>query len=150
MAHQICAPPWKEYNIHDLTTAPCFWFPNHNDWSMWFPIISLPPICCPNFSFMHGVAKKHITKLGCEKYFWGWGSHVKHSWGSRFFFQNMDNATKVAFNWTMEHIFLQINFEGKNFKLHLKIKINWSNCFSFQWRLFNYLLFTPIIHFATL
>jgi hypothetical protein len=27
------------------------------------------PICCPNFSFICGVAKECITKLGCEKYF---------------------------------------------------------------------------------
>jgi hypothetical protein len=28
-----------------------------------------PPICCPSFSFIAGVAKEYITKLGCEKYF---------------------------------------------------------------------------------
>jgi hypothetical protein len=28
------------------------------------------PICCPSFILMDGVAKKYITKLGCEKYFW--------------------------------------------------------------------------------
>jgi hypothetical protein len=27
------------------------------------------PICCPSFSFMGGVAKEYIIKLGCEKYF---------------------------------------------------------------------------------
>jgi hypothetical protein len=26
-------------------------------------------ICCPSFSFMGGVAKEYITKLGCEIYF---------------------------------------------------------------------------------
>jgi hypothetical protein len=25
--------------------------------------------CCPTFSFIGGVAKEYITKLGCEKYF---------------------------------------------------------------------------------
>jgi hypothetical protein len=42
-----------------------------NDWSRWFANSSPPPICCPGFSFMGGVAKEYITKLklGCEKYF---------------------------------------------------------------------------------
>jgi hypothetical protein len=26
-----------------------------------------PPIYCPSFSFIGGVAKEYITKLGCEK-----------------------------------------------------------------------------------
>jgi hypothetical protein len=42
-----------------------------NDWSRWFAISSSPPICYPSFSVMAGVAKKYITKLGCEKYFCG-------------------------------------------------------------------------------
>jgi len=28
-----------------------------------------PPICCPSFSFIDGVAKEYITTLECEKYF---------------------------------------------------------------------------------
>jgi hypothetical protein len=33
-------------------------------------LLVVPPlICCPSFSFMGGVAKEYITKLGCEKYF---------------------------------------------------------------------------------
>ncbi len=27
------------------------------------------PICCPSFSFIGGIAKEYITKLGCENYF---------------------------------------------------------------------------------
>jgi len=58
-----------ECNKYDLTAAQCFWLAHHNDSSRWFPIISGPPICCPNFSFVGGVAKQYSTKLGCEKYF---------------------------------------------------------------------------------
>jgi hypothetical protein len=29
----------------------------------------LSPVCCPSLSFISGVAKEYITKLGCEKYF---------------------------------------------------------------------------------
>jgi hypothetical protein len=62
----------NECNKHDLTAARCFWLAHHNNWSRWFGFLILVPwpICCPNFSFMGGVAKKEITKLGCEKYFW--------------------------------------------------------------------------------
>jgi hypothetical protein len=56
-------------NKYDLTAAQCFWLAHHNDWSRWFVINSAPPICCPSFSFVAGVAKEYITKLGCEKYF---------------------------------------------------------------------------------
>jgi hypothetical protein len=28
-----------------------------------------PPICCQSFSYLDGVAKDYITKLGCEIYF---------------------------------------------------------------------------------
>ncbi len=35
-------------------------------------LVRLPsPIYCPSFSFMGGVAKEYITKLGCEKYLQG-------------------------------------------------------------------------------
>jgi hypothetical protein len=51
-----------------LTAAPCFWLANHNDWSMWFAISSLPPICSPSFLF-YGWGCKKVTKLGCKKYF---------------------------------------------------------------------------------
>jgi hypothetical protein len=37
--------------------------------SRWFVISSPPPICCHSFSFIGGIAKEYITKLGCEKYF---------------------------------------------------------------------------------
>ncbi len=47
----------------------CFWLAHHNDWSIWFAISSPPRICCLGFSFIGGVAKEYITKLGCEKYF---------------------------------------------------------------------------------
>ncbi len=51
----------KECNKYDVTAAQCFWSAHHNDWSRWFAI------CCPSFSFIGGVAKEYITKLGCEK-----------------------------------------------------------------------------------
>ncbi len=63
-----CAPAEKS-NDYVLTAAQCFWLVHHNDWSRWFVINSLPPICCPSFSIIGGVAKEYITKLGCEKYF---------------------------------------------------------------------------------
>jgi hypothetical protein len=34
-----------------------------------FAISTPPPICYSSFSFIGGVAKEVITKLGCEKYF---------------------------------------------------------------------------------
>jgi hypothetical protein len=34
-----------------------------------------PPICCPSVSFMGGVAKEYVTKLGCENIFSG--SHTE-------------------------------------------------------------------------
>jgi hypothetical protein len=58
----------KQSDEYDLTAAQCFWFAHHNDWSRWFAIGSLPPICYLSFSFMGGVAKKYITILGCEKH----------------------------------------------------------------------------------
>jgi len=42
---------------------------HHSDWSRWFALSSSSPICCHSFNFMGGVARKEITKLGCEKYF---------------------------------------------------------------------------------
>ncbi len=68
----------KECNKYDLAAAQCFRFAHHNNWSRWFAISSLPPIRCPSFSFIAGVAKEYITKLGCEKYF----SRVTY-WGHR-------------------------------------------------------------------
>jgi hypothetical protein len=60
----------KECDKYDLIAAvECFWLAHHNDSSRWFAITSSLPICCPSFSFMGGVAKEYITKLGCEKYF---------------------------------------------------------------------------------
>jgi hypothetical protein len=59
----------KECTKYDLTAAQCFWLAHHNDWSRWFVINSPPPICCPSLSFIGGVAKEYITKLGLEKYF---------------------------------------------------------------------------------
>ncbi len=49
---------------------PISHWPNHYDWSRWFAISSLPPISSPSFTtFMGGVAKKEITKLGRENLF---------------------------------------------------------------------------------
>ncbi len=60
----------EECNKYDLTAAQCFWLAHHNNnWSRWFVSSSSQPICCPSFSFIGGVAKEYITKLGCEKYF---------------------------------------------------------------------------------
>jgi hypothetical protein len=58
----------KECNKYDRTASQCFWLANHNDWSRWFVISSPPSLCCPSFSFLGGVAKEYITKLGCEIY----------------------------------------------------------------------------------
>ncbi len=58
----------KECNKYDLTAAQCFSLAHHNNRSRWFAISNPPRICCPTFSFMSGVAKEYITKLGCEKY----------------------------------------------------------------------------------
>jgi hypothetical protein len=70
-----CVPAKKpESNKYDLVTplAQCFWSAHHDDWSRWFAFSSPSPICCPSFSsFIGGVAKEYITKLGCEKYFRG-------------------------------------------------------------------------------
>jgi len=68
----------KEYNKYDLTATQCFWLAHHNDWLRWFAISTPPPIWCPSFGFMGGVAKEYITKLGCEKHFRR--SHTEHRW----------------------------------------------------------------------
>jgi hypothetical protein len=52
-----CTCEREESHKYDLIATPCFWSANHNDWSKWFAIISLPLICSPSFSFMGGVAK---------------------------------------------------------------------------------------------
>jgi hypothetical protein len=59
----------KECKKYDPTAAQCFWSAHHNDLSRWFAISIPPPIWCPGFGFVGGVAKEYITKLGCEKYF---------------------------------------------------------------------------------
>ncbi len=42
----ICFHLWKKSIIkNDLIAAPCFQLANHNDWSRWFAISSLPSIC---------------------------------------------------------------------------------------------------------
>jgi hypothetical protein len=65
-------------NVIWVQLSSC-WLPHHNDWSRWFASSSPPPLCCPSFSFMGGVAKKEITEWGCAKYFcrvtyWAWCS----------------------------------------------------------------------------
>ncbi len=52
---------------------------NHNNWSRWFAISSLSPVCSPNFSCMAEDGIKKKTKLGCEKIFIA-RSHTKHPW----------------------------------------------------------------------
>jgi hypothetical protein len=44
---KVCAPATREEcNNYDLTTSPCFKrLADHNDWSRWFAISNLPPIC---------------------------------------------------------------------------------------------------------
>jgi len=59
----------EECNKSDVTSTPCFWLANHNYWSRWFAISSLPPICSPSFSFMGEVGNKYITKLRSENLF---------------------------------------------------------------------------------
>jgi len=39
-----------------------------------------------------------------------------------FFLQNMNSARKATSNWTVEHILLQVNFERRNFRLHVFFK----------------------------
>ncbi len=61
--HSKALTPAREAcNKYDLTAAPPVF-----DWSRCFAITSLLPICSPSFSFMGGVGKRYITKLGCEK-----------------------------------------------------------------------------------
>jgi hypothetical protein len=49
----------KECNKYDLTAAAQrLSLAHHNDWSRWFAISSPPPIRCPSFNFIGGVAKK--------------------------------------------------------------------------------------------
>ncbi len=70
----------KECNKYDLTAAQCFWSAHHNDWSRWFVISSSPPpICCPSFSLISGVAKEYIKlHLDVKNIFAG--SHTEHHW----------------------------------------------------------------------
>jgi len=48
-----------------MIAAPCFWLANHNVWSKWFAISSLPTICSPSFSFVGGLRKR-------SNYTWMW------------------------------------------------------------------------------
>jgi hypothetical protein len=49
------------------------------DWSRWFAISSLPPICSPNFSFMGEVGKQLVTQnLDVRNIFEG--SHTERWW----------------------------------------------------------------------
>jgi hypothetical protein len=68
-AQERSSPAREACNKYDLTAVPCFWLAHHNNWSSWFAISSLPPICTLNFSCVGGVVKKEITELGCGKYF---------------------------------------------------------------------------------
>jgi hypothetical protein len=52
----------RKFNKYDLTAAPRFWSTNHNDWSKWFAISNLPPICSSSFSCIDGVGKKKKKK----------------------------------------------------------------------------------------
>jgi hypothetical protein len=60
---QQCAPCERErerergVSYYDLIATPCFWLANHNDWSRWSAISSLPPICSPPFKFYGWVCK---------------------------------------------------------------------------------------------
>jgi hypothetical protein len=44
-AQQSCAPAGEESNKYDLIAAPYFRLANHNDWSRWFAVSSLPRTC---------------------------------------------------------------------------------------------------------
>jgi hypothetical protein len=49
----------KECNKYDLTSVQWFLLAHHNDLSRWFAISSPPPpIGCPSFSFLGGVANQ--------------------------------------------------------------------------------------------
>ncbi len=51
-------PPMAGQCKYDLTSAQYFWLVDHSDCSNWFIISNPPPpICCPSFSFMGGIAK---------------------------------------------------------------------------------------------
>jgi hypothetical protein len=47
----------EECNKYDLIDTPCFLLINHNDWSKWFAISSLPPICSPILILWLGLRK---------------------------------------------------------------------------------------------
>ncbi len=85
--HEEECKKWDLIIDHSLRDSP-----NHNDWSSWFAIGSLPPICNPNFSFVSEIGKEKKTKkktkeLGLwEICFLGWvvrniftGSHYTYS-----------------------------------------------------------------------
>jgi hypothetical protein len=80
---------------------------HHNDWSTWFAISSPAPICCPSFSFMGGVAKEYITKLGWEKYFLR--SYIEHYW-------RCSNANTGRNQW-----WVVLTFSMKTFKVFILI-----------------------------
>jgi hypothetical protein len=65
LAHQRFAPATEKTVI-----KWCDWLLlSVSDWSKWFAITSLSPICSPSCgSFMGRVAQKWISTLGCEKY----------------------------------------------------------------------------------
>jgi hypothetical protein len=48
--------PEKSVNKYDSTIS-CFWLANHNDWSRWFAISSLPSFCSLSFRFTSEVGK---------------------------------------------------------------------------------------------
>jgi hypothetical protein len=55
---QSLTPAREQCNECDLTAAPYFLLVDHNDWSSWFAISSLPPNCIASHSFMAVVGKK--------------------------------------------------------------------------------------------
>ncbi len=59
-ATELCSSQ-RECNKLHLTAAEYFWLVDHNDWSTWFCIGSLPRIC--SFSFIGGIAKKKTATL---------------------------------------------------------------------------------------
>ncbi len=57
-AQRHCPPAEKSVINMIWLLLSVFLSAHSNDWSRWFAISSPPPICCPSFSFMGGVAKK--------------------------------------------------------------------------------------------
>jgi hypothetical protein len=66
-AEQSLTATREECNKYDVTAAPYYWLANHNDWSRWFAISSLQPLC--TFSFMGEFGRKKSLNLSVRNIF---------------------------------------------------------------------------------